>query len=228
MEKDLVTAIEEKKRMQALLSRKVRIVPVRMKSGFVAGVDASFLNETVFAAASFYRYPEMDHVGDAVYRGRAAFPYVPGLFAFREGPALMGALKKLKIAPDLILVDGQGIAHPRGLGIASHIGVILGIPTIGCAKSRLVGKYEEPGPGKGSWTYLYAEAPSGEPIGAVVRTRSGVRPLFVSPGNLADIESSVEIVLRCTGAFRSPEPLRRADMVCGRMKQKNLWKREDS
>ncbi len=190
-----------------------------MKRGLVAGVDASFPDETIFAAASLYEYPKMDHVGDVVFRGREALPYIPGLFAFREGQALISVLRKLKAVPDAILVDGHGIAHPRGFGIASHIGVILGIPTIGCAKSRLVGRYEEPGQEKGSWSYLYPETPSRDPVGAVVRTRTRVKPVFVSPGNLTDIESSVEIVLNCTTEFRIPEPLRRADMVCSRRRE---------
>ncbi len=216
-------SIEQAKKMQAVLSKKVRLVTLRVKHGLVAGVDAAFLNGTVFAAASLYTYPEMDHLEDALFKGREAFPYVPGLFAFREGPALVGALKRLKAVPDVILIDGQGIAHPRGFGIACHMGVILGVPTIGCAKSRLVGRYQEPGPEKGSWTYLYPEALTGEPardpIGAVVRTRDNTRPLFVSPGNLTDVESSVRTVLGCIGGFRIPEPLRRADMVCNRARR---------
>ncbi len=211
--------IEKAKEIQLSLARKVRLVPLQIKRGLVAGVDASFLDEVVFAAASLYTYPEMDLIEDALFEGRSEFPYVPGLFALREGTALMSALKRLKTSPDVILVDGQGIAHPRGFGIASHIGVTLGIPTMGCAKSRLVGRYCEPGPEKGRWNYLYNEAAPERPIGAVVRTRDNTRPLFVSPGNLIDIESSVRVALGCTRGFRIPEPLRHADMVCTRSRR---------
>ncbi len=152
---------------------------------------------------------------DVFARKKARFPYIPGLLAFREGHAIISAIGKLTVAPDLVLIDGQGIAHPEGFGIASHIGVILGIPTIGCAKSRLVGEYEAPGSMKGNWTYLYHR---GAKVGAVVRTRSFVKPLFVSPGHLIDIESSVEIVLECTSGFRIPEPLRAADRLSRKLR----------
>jgi deoxyribonuclease V len=113
----------------------------------------------------------------------------------------------------VVLFDAQGIAHPRGLGLASYVGIIVGLPAIGCAKSRLVGEFREPGREKGEWTYLYPEGKPHRPIGAVVRTRHGVKPLFVSPGHLIDIDSSVDIVMQCTSAYRIPDPLRRADML---------------
>lgn len=128
----------------------------------------------------------------------------------------MNAIKKLKIKPDVILFDGQGIAHPKGIGIASHIGVILNIPSIGCAKSRLVGDFDEPDKKKGSWRLIFYK---GMKVGVVLRTRSSVKPLFVSPGHLTDIDSSIEIVMKCIGKYRIPEPLRRANFLSKRLKR---------
>ena len=137
----------------------------------------------------------------------ASFPYVPGLLSFREAPALLEAFGRLKARPDVVLCDGQGIAHPRRLGIASHLGLILGLPTVGCAKSRLCGKYDEPGPDRGDRSPLVDK---GEVIGAVLRTRARVAPLFVSPGHLCDLENAVRLVLATTRRLRLPIPARMA------------------
>jgi deoxyribonuclease V len=138
------------------------------------------------------------------------FPYIPGLLSFREAPALTSAMRKLKVMPDLLLCDGQGIAHPRRLGIASHIGLITGLPAVGCAKSRLIGDYQEPGPHKGDESPLFDRD---ELIGAVLRTRDNVRPLFVSVGHKIGLEMAVQIVLSCAVRFRLPEPTRLADIL---------------
>jgi deoxyribonuclease V len=207
------------KEIQLFLAWKVKVGPLKKNPNFIAAVDASFLGDTVMAAASLYKYPEMTHLEDAFFRGKTRFPYIPGYLSFREGRAVINAIKKLKIMPDLLFVDGQGIAHPRGIGIASHIGVILNLPTIGCAKSRLIGEFRQPGREKGQWTYLYLKGEPLRPIGAVLRTRTNVRPLFVSPGHLTDIESSVAIIMQCTNTYRIPEPLRRADMLSRMMKR---------
>ena len=137
-----------------------------------------------------------------------SFPYVPGMLAFREGPVILEAVGKLKLRPDLLIVDGQGIAHPRRFGIASHIGLLLDIPTVGCAKTRLVGNYEPPLRSAGSTSFL---TDAKETIGAVVRTRTGVKPVFVSIGHLIDLCDSIRVVLRSCRGYRLPEPLRRAD-----------------
>ena len=207
------------KEIQLFLARIVKIVPLKKNPIYIAAVDASFLDDTVTAAASLYRYPEMSHLEDAFFKGKTRFPYIPGYLSFREGPAVINAVKKLKRMPELLLVDGQGIAHPRGIGIASHIGVILKIPTIGCAKSRLIGEFQQPGREKGQWTYLYLNGEHLGPIGAVLRTRRDVKPIFVSPGHLLDIESSVEIVMQCVTEYRIPEPIRRTDMLSRMMKR---------
>ncbi len=201
---------EEARVVQESLRKRVRIEPLRNTPGTVAGVDAVFSGETVWAVISVFTYPDLRHIEDSVVNERVRFPYIPGYLSFREGPGIIKAYEALKVKPDIILFDGQGIAHPRGIGIASHVGVMLDITTIGCAKSRLIGEYKEPGNKKGEWTYLNYK---GEKVGAVVRTKDDVRPLFVSPGHRIDIESSVDIVMHCISGFRIPEPLRRADHI---------------
>jgi deoxyribonuclease V len=137
----------------------------------------------------------------------AAFPYVPGLLSFREAPAVLAAFAKLRTVPDVVLCDGQGIAHPRRFGLACHLGLWLGIPTVGCAKSRLCGAHDEPGPRRGDRTPLVDR---GEVIGTVLRTRDRVAPLYVSPGHRCDLESAVAVVLALVGRYRLPEPSRSA------------------
>jgi len=156
-------------------------------------------------------------VETAVSRVRVTFPYVPGLLSFRELPALLPALEKLRVEPDLILVDGQGVAHPRGFGLASHLGVLTGVPTIGCAKSRLLGEAEEPGQRVGDWKPLVFE---GRTVGAVLRTRSGVKPLYVSVGHGVDLPSAVKLVLACLRGVRLPEPQRRAHLLTEELKRR--------
>ncbi|HYQ48455.1 MAG TPA: deoxyribonuclease V [Thermodesulfovibrionales bacterium] len=194
--------------VQETLARRVSLRPLKRPPKLIAGVDACFTKKSVVAAASLYSYPALEYIGDAIAKDRMFLPYVPGYLSFREGPAIIKALRKLKAWPDMVLFDGQGIAHPRGVGIASHVGVVLNIPSIGCAKSRLVGEYDEPGPHKGDWSLL---AYKGRKIGAVVRTRYGVRPLFVSPGHRIDLRTSINIVLQTVSSYRLPEPIRRAD-----------------
>lgn len=202
--------ISEAKAVQSALKDKVKIILLQQTPEYIAGVDAAFPENEVLAVACLYRYPELFLVEETIAVTEVSFPYIPGFLSFREGPAIIEAIQKLTIKPDLILVDGQGIAHPKGLGIASHIGVLVGIPTIGCAKSRLVGEYKEPGFRKGDWSPLQYD---GKVVGAVLRTRDHVRPLFVSPGHCIDLKTSIEIVLGCTGKYRIPEPLRRADLL---------------
>lgn len=209
------STIHDAKTIQTSLRYKVKIIPLRKKPKFIAGVDAAFLDDMIIGVACLFEYPELLPVEDRFIIEKVTFPYIPGFLSFREGPAIMAALNRLETQPDVTLFDGQGIAHPKGFGIASHVGVLLDIPTIGCAKSKLVGYYKEPGWGKGDLSPLiYNE----KTIGAVLRTRDKVKPIFVSPGHRVDLKTSVEIVLRCTGRFRIPEPLRRADMLSRRIK----------
>jgi deoxyribonuclease V len=208
-------SIEQARELQKDLRKRVRVIPLTREPRYVAGVDAAFSEDLVYAAACLYRYPELTLVEKTCAVEKLRFPYVPGFLSFREGPAISAAIKKLSTKPDIILVDGQGIAHPRGIGIASHLGVLLNISTIGCAKTRLVGEFKEPGGRKGSWSGLTHEGRIG---GAVLRTKDSVRPLFVSPGHKIDLNNAVRITLGCIGKYRIPEPLRYADMLSKKSK----------
>lgn len=207
--------IAQAKEVQNVLRRRVKIIRLKKIPSFIAAVDASFNNDRIIAVASLYTYPALEWLQDASEVEQTQFPYIPGLLTFREGHAVISALKKLRIKPDLILFDGQGIAHPKGIGIASHIGVILEKPTIGCAKSRLVGNFDMPDPEKGSRASLYY---NGAEVGTVLRTRSNVKPLFISPGHMIDIKSSIGVAMKCISKYRIPDPLRRADIVSKKLK----------
>ena len=174
----------------------------------VAGVDTGYRGENAYAAVVVMKLADLKLLEEAVASKAIQFPYVPGLLSFREGPVILEALHKLRTAPDLLMFDGQGIAHPRRFGIASHIGVLLDTPTIGCAKTRLVGDYNEPHRNRGNTSLL---THGGETIGAVVRTRTDVKPLFVSIGHRMDLEASIRVVLKSCRGYRLPEPLRSAD-----------------
>ncbi len=180
----------------------------------VGGLDISVnrFAKTGTAAAVILSFPELKLLETAVYTGPIEFPYVPGLLSFREAPLTLAACEKLTLTPDVFLVDGQGIAHPHRLGIASHLGLCLSVPTIGCAKSRLIGEYTEPGPTAGSQADL---TDSGEVIGAVLRTRTGVKPVYVSIGNNIDLSSAIGLVLACCRGYRLPEPARLAHLAAG-------------
>ncbi len=201
--------------VQKRLSDRVRLEPAPEPER-VAGIDCAFLDESIIAVAVVW-----DLVTRAVLETRAArapltFPYVPGLLSFREVPVMLAALRRLVTPVQGVLCDGHGIAHPRRLGLASHLGLILDLPTIGCAKSRLCGTHREPGKSRGSMAPLMDGS---ERIGSVLRTRDGVRPVFVSPGHLCDHESSVAWVLACGAGFRVPEPTRLADQLVARYKR---------
>jgi deoxyribonuclease V len=204
------------RKLQEILQKKVNIIPLKKEPKYIAGVDAAFLNNKVIGVACLYKYPEIHFIEEAYAVTEILFPYIPGFLSFREGPAIISALKGLRKKPDIILFDGQGIAHPKRLGIASHVGVLLNIPTIGCAKSRLIGTYKEPGPKKGTCSSLLYKK---EIVGVVLRTKDNVKPLFVSPGNRIDIQGSIEIVLACSQGCRIPEPLRRADLISKKIKR---------
>ncbi len=209
--------ISKAKEIQATLKSGIQIVPLDKKPLFIAGVDAAFFQDKVIAVATFYSYPKISHIEDTFVVEKVTFPYIPGFLSFREGHAIVAAVYKSTVKPDVILFDGQGIAHPKGIGIASHIGVIFNIPSIGCAKSRLIGNYKEPDLIKGSYQDLIYK---GERVGVVLRTRTKVKPVFVSPGHMIDIESSVKIIMDCVSNFRIPEPLRRADSLSKKIKLK--------
>lgn len=209
--------ITEAKAIQISLRDRVRILSLKKRPHLVAGVDAAFDGDRVIGAACLYRYPEGVCIEETWVEQDVRFPYVPGFLSFREAPVILDAIARFGAMPDVFIIDGHGIAHPLRFGIASHIGVLLDKPTIGCAKSRLCGEYEEPPFRRGTWSTLLLD---GEPVGAVVRTRDGVRPLFVSPGHRIDLEDSIDTVLMCLTKYRLPEPLRKADSLSKKMKRR--------
>ncbi|MBI1912289.1 MAG: endonuclease V [Deltaproteobacteria bacterium] len=207
---------EKTKIIQDALIKKKKITPLTAVPRYVAGVDAAFFNDRIISVACLFKYPELTLVEEKFVISELTFPYIPGLLSFREGPGLIEAIQSLKKKPDVVIFDGQGIAHPKGLGIASFVGVLLDIPAIGCAKSRLVGSYEEPLESKGSWSFLNYK---GKVVGAVVRTQDNVNPLFVSPGHRIDLHNSIKVVLGSTGLYRLTEPVRRADLLSKSVKR---------
>jgi deoxyribonuclease V len=178
----------------------------------VAGVDVAFKGEVAQAAVVVLSYPELTPVDYSLAELPVEFPYIPGLLAFREAPSVLAALEKLKTEPDLFIFDAQGLAHPRRMGLATHLGVIIDRPSIGCAKSRLCGSHHEPGPERGSYARLYD---GDEVIGAVVRTRTNVNPLYVSIGHRVNLPTAIEYVLSCCTKYRLPETTRYAHRVAG-------------
>ncbi len=176
----------------------------------IGGVDVSYTSSTVRAAITLYSYPELVFLHTVTAEAPQAFPYIAGLLIFRVGPAILAAWQKLPEQPDILLVHGQGIAHPRGIGLASHLGLWFDKPTIGVAKTRLYGIEKEPGSAQGDQSILLDEQDSTKIIGAVVRTRCSAKPVYVSPGHLIDLQHSVEFVLATCRGYRLPEPLRTA------------------
>ena len=184
----------------------------------VAGIDVGIKDDMACAAIVVFNFPNLDVVAQSTATRHIAFPYIPGLLSFREGPVILDALDRLDRKPDLLIFDGQGIAHPNRLGIASHIGLLSDFPSIGCAKSRLCGQYQEPEVERGSHVPLMDH---GETIGAVVRTRSGVKPVFVSIGHRVDLKACIDVVLACCKGYRLPETTRRAHRLAKECKNSN-------
>ncbi len=175
----------------------------------MAGVDVSY-GEVGRAAVVVLSFPGLEVLEEVAIEGAARFPYIPGLLSFREGPLALAALERVQTRPDVLMFDGQGYAHPRRLGLASHLGVYLDMPSIGVAKSRLVGTYAEPGPNIGDRSPLVHR---GEVVGVALRTKPRTNPLFVSAGHKLDLETAVAVVLRSLRGYRLPEPTRLADKL---------------
>jgi deoxyribonuclease V len=205
----LQAELREKLILEDELSEDIRII---------AGADISCNkgDDRVYAAVVLLDATTLDVVEEAGHSGRISFPYIPGLLSFREGPSLLRAFDKLRRRPDVVLFDGQGIAHPRGFGLAAHMGLILDLPSVGCAKTKLIGTFEEPGARRGQRSPLTYD---GEQIGAVLRTKDRVKPVFVSQGHRVSLERAVDVVLQCTRRYRIPEPIRRAHILVNRMRQ---------
>lgn len=200
--------------IQRELAARVRIERPARAIRYVAGTDAatSVDERDALAAVVLWDVERREVVERRIGRRRLTFPYVPGLLSFREAPAVLAALAELDTEPDALLCDGHGLAHPRAFGVACHVGVLSGLPAVGCAKSRLVGSHGAPGRSRGSRRALRHD---GQTVGVVLRTRSGVRPVYVSVGHRIDLDSAIRLVLACGAGFRLPEPLRLADQLAG-------------
>jgi len=201
-------SIDDARKLQERLAPEVLEQPFVKKNYLVAGTDVSFDdgNGRAIAGVVVVRVPGLETVEESWAEARLKFPYVPGLLSFREIPALLGAFEVLEATPDAVICDGQGLAHPRRFGLACHLGLILKLPSVGCAKSRLVGTFHEPGIKRGSSSPLVYK---NEAVGSVLRTRTGVSPVYVSTGHLTDLPSARRIVLDCS-ITRLPEPSKRA------------------
>ncbi|MDI6449319.1 deoxyribonuclease V [Anaerobaca lacustris] len=219
----------EARAVQSRLAGEVRFERLRKEPEIIAGLDCAFGDggKRVFAAVVVLRrvaastpkalgMASFELVETASAAMDVTFPYIPGLLSFREAPVCLAAVAKLESEPDVFLVDGQGIAHPRRLGLASHLGLFLDKPTIGCAKSRLIGTFDEPGAEKGAHSPLYD---GDEVVGAVVRTRADVKPLFVSVGHRCRLEDAIRVTLACTTRYRLPEPSRLAHQAVSQLKR---------
>ena len=202
---------------QKAMEGRVRVEPLPRPPRLVGGADASYdrAGGRVFGAMAVFSYPDLTLVEEAGLSGPCPFPYIPGLLSFREAPIILEVWKTLRRPPEVLLADGQGLAHPRGLGIASHLGLLLDIPTIGVAKSKLVGEGDEPEKRAGAASPLILR---GQAVGWILRTRTGIRPLFVSPGHRVSLMDCKEITLGCVRKYRVPEPLRRADQISRRLR----------
>ena len=204
--------------IQRELAARIRSTKPRGKLRRVAGIDVAFSMDglSCIAAAVVWDVLAGETVEQQVATRPLSFPYVPGLLSFREGPVVLAALRKLTTTPDALMCDGQGYAHPRRFGLACHVGLIVGLPSVGCGKSRLCGEHRDPGRRRGSRAPLTHD---GEVIGTVLRTRDGIKPVYVSVGHRIDLETAEQLVLDCGGGFRLPEPTRLADRLVAGVKR---------
>lgn len=205
-------SISEAIDLQKRLAGQVRVEPLPRDARLIAGADVSILKakDQLIAGVVLWDLQEKRVVEQVAVRAETKFPYVPGLLSFREAPAVLEAFEKLRHKPDVAMFDGQGCAHPRRFGLACHLGVLLGMSSIGCAKSRLIGKFIEPAASRESWSDLLIGE---EVVGAVLRTRDGVSPLYISVGHRATLHTAIKLVLRCATRYRLPEPTRLAHQL---------------
>jgi len=204
--------------LQKELRADIVIKPLDHEIKTVAGADISFnkFSPEIYAGIVVLKFPSLETIEEAGVITTTSFPYVPGLLSFRESPAVLEAWAKLKTEPDAVMFDGQGIAHPRRVGIASHVGLMIKRPTIGCAKSVLVGKFVEPAKERGSWSEMIDK---GETVGAALRTKNNVQPVYISPGHLIDLQGAIDLALSCDGGYRIPEPTRRAHLFVNALRR---------
>jgi len=210
--------VENARALQEELRSRVKLTGGPRRVRRIAGADIAYdRTGLAFAAVVVMSFPEGEILESAQAAGFPHFPYVPGYLTFREGPFLVAALSRLTQQPDLCFFDGQGLAHPRRFGLACHMGVLLDMPSIGCAKSLLVGVHGEPGPKRGDWDAILLD---GEKVGAALRTRAGVKPIFVSPGHRINLKDAIRWAL-ATSRFRIPEPIRLAEQFVNRLKREH-------
>ena len=203
---------EQAIRIQENLKHRIILEKTFSRVRTIGGGDVSYQKEGdfLFGAVVVLSFPKMETLAVATARGNISFPYLPGLLAFREGPILIKTFRKLRIRPDVLIFDGHGIAHPRGMGLATHLGIWFNLPSIGCAKTPLLGESVTPRPSKGSFELIQKD---GREVGVVLRTKDRVRPVFVSPGHRIDLPTSIRLILESCRGFRLPEPLRRAHQL---------------
>lgn len=207
--------------MQRRLAARVDLHKRLPRLRLVAGADVAYTTDgRAVAAVVVLSLPHLETVEEQWSVGRVTFPYVPGLLSFREVPIILRAWSRLRTRPDLLVCDGQGLAHPRRYGLACHLGHWLDLPTVGCAKSLLIGSHDAVGPMRGDWTWLFDGS---ERIGTVLRTRPAVKPVFVSPGSGVTFTGARSAVLRSSAGYRLPEPTRRADILVARLKREIEW-----
>lgn len=207
--------------LQKQLRQQIRIEPLLKPIQTIAGADISFnkYEETVYAGIIVLSFPDLQEIAKSTVISKTSFPYIPGLLSFREIPSLLKAWNQLEIKPDLMVLDGQGIAHPRRMGIATHFGLFTDAPTLGCAKSLLTGKFETLPDAAGSESLIYDRD---EVIGAALRTKNKVNPVFISPGHRINLKQSLEVMKQCVHGYRIPEPTRKAHLLVNQVRTENL------
>jgi len=209
-------SVEEAIQIQEALRDRIILEKTFSEVRTIGGTDAAYSKngKLLFAAIVVFSFPKMEIIDTTAAGGKIRFPYIPGLLSFREGPILAKTFQRLRLKPDVMIYDGQGIAHPRGMGLASHMGLWLDLPSIGCAKTPLLKEYISPGPLKGSYEWIYREK---EKVGVVLRTRDNIKPLFISPGHRIDLSTSHQLTLESCRGFRFPEPIRKAHQLACKM-----------
>lgn len=211
--------IDNTKQIQKRLKSRVKIEKIDKKIEIVAGVDAAYSKFLAVAGIVAMSFPDLKIVEETFFVSKKFLPYISGYLAFREAPLVIGAIKKLRCNVDVFMLNGHGIAHPERIGLASHTGVLINKPTIGCAKSILTGNFSQPAREKSSYEFIYENS---EIIGAIVRTKTDVKPVFVSIGNKITLEEAIEIVLHCCDDYRIPEPLRLAHIYAKEILKEKL------
>jgi deoxyribonuclease V len=202
-------SIEEAIRIQEDLRKHIILENTCSEIRSIGGADVAYSKDGnfLFGAIAVLSFPKMEPLETSTAHGEASFPYIPGLLSFREAPILIETFKKLKVKPEVMIYDGQGIAHPRGIGLATHMGIWLDLPSIGCTKTPLLNDFKWPRLSKGSYESIRRE---GKEVGAVLRTKDKVKPIFISPGHRIDLQTSIQLILDTCSKFRIPDPLRRA------------------